>query len=153
MGLALCGQVVTGCVTGRDSAGMCYAEAAFGGPELERLQRARILQLKQKANHRLVPPHRGGGRAPRALHSCIPPTHSSEAPPRAGGAPAPHPPARRAAPRHRGGCGRCRRASGTWREQVRGPILLPTALWQLWRPSPETNTPSPLQREELSEHF
>lgn len=119
---------------GRDA--LCCAEAVFGGPELERLQSARILQLMQKANHRLVPPRRGRGRAPRALHSCIPPTPSSEAPPRAGGAPAPHPPARREAPRHRGGCGRCRRASGTWREQVRGPVRLPAALWQQWGPSP-----------------
>lgn len=65
--------VGTGCdrVCGRKGQcrdALCCAEAALDGAELEGLQSTRILQLEQKANHRPVPPHRGGGRAPRAPH-------------------------------------------------------------------------------------
>lgn len=121
---------------------------------------------------------RAGTPAPSHLHPARAPARSRWPPPawhlvalaRAGSAPRwhsasghplRHPPGRRAAPRHQGGCGRCGHAAGTWERADKGPPPCPpTTLWAHGStqggclvPSPDANTPSPLQREELSSHF
>lgn len=67
---------------------------------------------------------------PRSLRTCIlPASQLAGSAPRQHPAPE-HPPGQRAAPHHRGGCGRCGRAAGTWERADKGtPQLPPTTPW------------------------